>query len=195
MAPEGSDVSARLLLAELVHEALARTAVATSDFTESYLAGLLADFLRSEPDRLGQTLGVEWMRAASLPPMERYRRLKDIADTTLFLSGVFADYVEGTLTGPDYFFQLGSRAYLDLGDLGGGTASDHDTFSRTYHDLGHRFEDFAAVLSTVADRDLFPASDRILSIYRSWLESGSPRTARRLYHLGVTPHRPTTRQN
>ncbi|HYB97768.1 MAG TPA: hypothetical protein VEC57_01420 [Candidatus Limnocylindrales bacterium] len=192
MDSEGSDVSARLLLAELVHQALARTAVSTTDLTESYLAGLLADFLRSEPDRLGQTFGVEWLRAASLPPMERYRRLKDIADTTLFLSGVFADYVEGTLTGADYFSQLGSRAYLDLGDLGN---NERDAFSETYHDLGRRFEDFAAVLAVVADRNLFPANDRVLGIYRSWLESGSKRTARRLYHLGVIPQRPSNRQN
>lgn len=187
---ETSDSTVRTVLCELVHEAIQRSALRTSPFTESYLVAVLLEFLRTDPERLGLLLGVESLKAAALPPGLRYRRLKEIADTSLFLSGVFADYVEASANGSGYYRTIGARAYLDLGSLQRplvvAEPTPPDVFSETYNQLGRRFEDYASVLTTVADRELFPAHRRILALYQRWLQSRSDRQRRRLINLGVT---------
>ncbi|MBI5503881.1 MAG: hypothetical protein HY899_03720 [Deltaproteobacteria bacterium] len=188
---ETSDSTVRCVLSELVHGAVARSALRASALTESYLVGVLLDFLRSDPQRLGLLLGAEWLKATALPPLLRYRRVREIADTTLFLSGVFADYVDSSATGSDYYRSIGTRAYLDLGALAQNRGCSEsppsaDIFADTYNDLGRRFQQFALVLSTIADRELFPAQRRVLALYQRWLERGSERHRRRLLSLGVT---------
>lgn len=191
---ETSQSTLRCVLSELIHGAFARSSLRASLFTQSYLVGIMLDFLRADPERLGLLIGVEWMKAAALPPVLRYRRLKEIADTTLFLSGVFADYVDASATGSDYYRAIGARAYLDLSTVRprvdpAESAPPDDVFADTYNDLGRRFEDFASVLATVADRQLFPAQSRVLGLYQRWLECGSDRQRRRLLNLGVVVER------
>jgi len=190
---ETSDSTVRAVLSELVHGAMQRSPMRASPFTQSYLVAVLLEFVRSDPARLGLLLGVESVKAAALPPVLRYRRLKEIADTSLFLSGVFADYVETSSTGSAWYRTIGARAYLDLGGLRRrlvpaepAVSAPADVFAETYNHLGRHFEEFASVLTTVADRELFPAHRRILALYQRWLETRSDRQRRRLINLGVS---------
>lgn len=180
------------VFSDLVRAAMEGSAMDASSWTERYLTCLLLDFLRCQPQRLDQTFAYAWLEASTLGPVERYRRLKEIGDTTLFLAGVFADWVDSTATGCGYYVELGRSAYLGLGARRpagerqeSGLAAELDVFARTYRELGERFEDYAAVLGVVADRHLFASETRVVELYRRWLESGSPRIARRLQRIGV----------
>ncbi len=169
----------------LVKDALAEQQLRTSDETAHYLANLLAVFLRTDPALLDRTFGPALLEATSLAPVQRYGRLKEIADTLLFLSGIFLDYIEAKPVATEYFFEIGSSAYLHLGVLdqmqrSGGIAE-------TYTDLGRRFADFVRVFSTISDRELFASDTHVLRLYRRWLERASPRDQRRLLALGLVP--------
>ena len=80
------------LFQELVRTAMSTQRVTTSETTEFYLVQLLEAFAR--PDRanlLDPPLGLDYLEALHLPPRQRHGRLRRVADTALFVSGVFFD--------------------------------------------------------------------------------------------------------
>src|SRR5262245_33240011 len=177
------------VLYDLVHEALATQRVKVAEDTEYYLATLLAAFLRADPERFSRALGVELLKAEDLDRGRRYAKLKEVADTSLFLAGIFLDHLEAQLPATDYFFDVGRRAYLRLGH----SDDRHplvEPFVDTYRDLGSRFEEFVRVLSAMADAELFASNARVVGLYERWLRSGTVRDAHRLVALGVIPGKP-----
>jgi hypothetical protein len=178
--------SAAAAFREFVRGALSDRKIDTSEQTEYYLVRLLETFVRVSPGRLARALGPELLAASQLEAPQRYSMLKDLADTTLFLSGVFIDHLEDALPTTDYFFAIGSTAYLHLHELDpGGAGGLGDTFG----DLGRRFELFAGALGAIADRDIFASDQQALRIYRRWLTAGRGRDAARLVALGIIPDR------
>lgn len=174
-------------LYDFVRSALTTQRVEVSELTEHYLVALLGGFVRSDPQVLSDALGPELLRAVSLDPVSRYSTLKRVADTALFLSGIFLDHVEASLAATDYFFGIGSRAYLDLGALDEQTISRGDSYAETYRDLGCRFEEFVGVLAYISDKQLFGSNESAVRIYRRWMASGNQRDASRLLELGLIP--------
>lgn len=189
MAPSDAKLvsdSIGAVLHGLVRDALAAHRVKVSDDTEHYLTCLLSAFLRTDSERLSRALGVELLRTDDLEPARRYAKLKEIADTSLFVAGIFLDHVEARLPATDYFFEIGSTAYLRLG-RSEGRHPLVEPFVDTYMDLGRRFEQFVRVLSAMADAELFASSARVIGLYERWLRSGTSRDAHRLVALGVIP--------
>ncbi len=171
---------------ELIRDALALQRLSASHTTEYYLVNLLAAFLRAEPDSLHRAFGPELIESASLEPAQRYAKLKDLADTILFLSGIFIDHIESGPVSTEYFFEIGSSAYLHLGaldrlDRAGGSFAD------TYIDLGTRFEAFVRVLGTISDQRMFVSDRHVLRLYQRWMQSSGQRDFRRLIALGLSP--------
>jgi len=173
-------------LYDLMGRALESESVEASEETSHYLLTLLSGFTRVDPERLSRALGPAYLSASELEPTTRYLRMKDVADTSLFLSGIFLDYVEAQLPPTQYFFDLGSSAYLYLGSVDEKRVAPA-ALAGTFNDLGCRFEEFARVLSAIADAELFPSDRRKLSLYSRWLREGTGRDARRLTALGVIP--------
>ncbi len=174
-------------LYDFVRSALTTQRVDVSEFTEHYLVALLGGFVRADPQALSDALGPELLRTVSLDPFSRYSTLKRVADTALFLSGIFLDHVEASAAATDYFFGIGSRAYLDLGALDEKTAGHGDAYAETYKELGCRFEEFVGVLAYISDKQLFGSNEAVVRIYRRWTASGNQRDASRLLELGVIP--------
>jgi hypothetical protein len=174
------------VLFDLVDDALATQRVKVADDTKYYLATLLAAFLRTNRERFSRVLGVELLKADDLEPGRRYAKLKDIADTSLFLAGIFLDHLEAQLPATDYYFEVGSTAYLKLGS-GDERHPLVEPFVDTYRDLGRRFEQFVKVLSAMADAELFASNARVVGLYDRWLRCGTSRDAHRLAALGLIP--------
>ena len=172
---------------DLVRDGLVTQRVEVSDLTEHYLVSLLEAFVRTEPGRLSRALGPELLSTTGLEPALRYVKLKDVADTSLFVSGIFLDHVEAQLPATDYFFEIGSRAYLDLRELDEQACPAGDTYADTYQDLGQRFADFVGVLAYIADKELFGTNEQRIGIYRRWLHSRNRRDEGRLVELGMIP--------
>jgi hypothetical protein len=176
------------VLYDLVHDALATQRVKVSEDTGLYLTSLLSAFLRTNSERFSRVLGVELLKADDLEPARRYAKLKDIADTSLFLAGIFLDHLEAQLPTTDYYFEVGSTAYLKLGS-GDERHPLVEPFVDTYRDLGKRFEQFVRVLSAMADSELFASNSRVVGLYERWLRCGTSRDAHRLIALGLIPGR------
>jgi hypothetical protein len=172
---------------EFVRAALDARSLQTSEWTEFYLVGLLVGLAEASPALLSRSLGPDLLSAQQLPPEQRFSQLKGLADTSLVLTGLFIDYVEEALPATDYFFSIGSSAYLHLGEFDDPRFSGAGGFTETFQELGERFEDFAAALAWIADRELFRSSEHTMSVYRRWLRSRSRRDESRLITIGIIP--------
>src|SRR5437870_8170666 len=100
---------------EVVTEAIRNQGVDTSQTAEYYLVNLLAAFTKAPPPgRDDAALGMKALAAVLAAPDERIRQLKDVGDTSLYISGFFADSLQRRLVDVDYYIQIGGRAYGEL---------------------------------------------------------------------------------
>src|SRR3569833_2106776 len=94
-----------------ISEAIRFQGVDASTLTECYLVSLLSEFTTSPPD--DEPLALKLAKAVQSPD-ERVRQLKDVGDTSLYVSGVFQDSVQRKQVDLDYYIQMGGTAYSEL---------------------------------------------------------------------------------
>ena len=158
---------------------------------ELYVAGLLADFARS--DQLAEaalerpvTFALQDALRAAGP--QRFERLRTLGDGVLYVSGFFGAHLSQRGVPVRYVAAVGSSAYDHAASMlrgGGGSAN-------VLAELATRFDMFVELLADVADRLLAGAarSDReLLRLYERWLATGSTELATALAGHGMTPMR------
>lgn len=174
------------LFHRLVDAAVRAQGIPASERTQAYLVELLTAFARPpQGDLLAPPLGVDFVTALRLPASERFHRLRRVADTALFLTGLFLEYVENTAVGASYYATLGRSAYGRLH-----ADAPHGGLAPSFAELSRRFEDFVRVLGEISDRELFRSDRDTIRIYRRWLLTRGPREAAQLVRRGVIPFRP-----
>ena len=117
------------------------------------------------------------MMRAPLP--ERRRQLRDIGDTSLYLSGFWSEHLAGGPVDVDYYIGMGGSAYGELAR--GGTGWTGDPFSDVFSELAANFVRFVGALALVSRRMAVPASNQdVVRLYRLWRETKSQSAAARL---------------
>jgi hypothetical protein len=178
------------LFHDLVRTAMETQRVQSSETTEFYLVHLLAGFARSERgDLLDPPLAIDYLEAVNLPGPARYEKLKRVADTALFITGMFMDSLERSLVGPDYYAALGRNAYARLS-----THASRSALAELFRELAGRFPEFVRVLTEISAQDLFRSEQDTLRLYRRWLHTRGRREADLLIRRGVIPFAPPTTQ-
>jgi hypothetical protein len=170
---------------DFVRDALGSRHVDASPDTEFYLVHLLSGFVRSQPESLSRALGPELIAATRLDPAGRSVRLKQLGDTTLFLAGIFLDYIESRPAATEYYFTIGKTAYGRLAEMTATAGGSLGERANTFRDLSRRFVEFVHVLAVISDKELFAGSERLMGIYERWLDSRNPRDASRLISAGI----------
>lgn len=175
---------------ELVQRAMATLRVASLESTEFYLVQLLEGFSRpGKGDLLDPPLAIEYLEAMQLPAAHRVPKLRRVADTALFITGVFVDSLERSLVGPEYYAALGRNAYAHLSATPG-----RGVLSESFEELSGRFPEFVRVLAEVSDQDLFRRDQDTLRLYKRWLAHRGAREADLLVRRGVIPAAPASTQ-
>jgi hypothetical protein len=171
------------LFHDLVQEALEQQHIASSETTECYLVHLLERFAApGRKDLLDPPLGVDYLRAFELPAVQRFDTLRRVADTALFVTGVFVECLDRGLVGPDYYTALGRNAYAQLS-----TEMRRGGLGESFVELADRFPDFVRVLGAISALELFRSEQDTLRLYKRWLATGSPREADLLMRRGLIP--------
>lgn len=171
------------LFRELIQRAMASLGVESLEATEFYLVNLLEGFARpGRPDLLDPPLGIEYLEAMQAPIPRRVMKLRRVADTALFVTGMFAESLERSLVGPDYYATLGRSAYAHLSATSGSGG-----MGESFEELADRFPEFVRVLGEVSAQDLFTRDQDTLRIYRRWLAHGGSREAALLVRRGLIP--------
>jgi hypothetical protein len=169
---------------EVLSDAIRRQGVAASPPAESYLVNLLAGFATAPPD--DEPLALKLAAATDSTPDERATKLKEIGDTSLYVSGFFAESIERKLLDVTYYVQMGGTAYAELSRFYRGYRHS-SAFGDLFAELGTNFPAFVDVLGEIHERTSGHSQSAVLSLYERWLKTGSAWMERRLRELGVLP--------
>src|SRR5437867_5975011 len=174
------------LFHDMVRAAMAAQQVASSETTEFYLVQLLEAFARpARGNLLDPPLALDYLEALHLPAPKRYAKLKRVADTALFITGVFVDSLERTLVGPGYYAALGRNAYARLS-----AQPPRAGLATLFGELAGRFPEFVRVLTEISAGELFRREQDVVRIYKRWLRTRGARDANLLLRRGIIPFAP-----
>ncbi len=156
--------------------------LAPGTLVEHYIVQLLASYAAHRIE--DKPLALRMLAAAEAPLPERRRQLRDIGDTSLYLSGFWSEHLAGGPVDVDYYIGMGGSAYGELAR--GGTGWTGDPFSDVFGELAMNFVRFVGALALVSRRMAVPASNQdVVRLYRRWQETKSESAAARLAALGV----------
>ena len=174
---------------DLVRTAMVAQQVDSSETIEFYLVQLLCSFARPrQPDLLDPPLALDYLAAQSLPSTQRYEKLKRVADTALFVTGIFTESLDRSLVGPDYYATLGRNAYARL------STEPNPGLALLFHELAGRFPEFVRVLAEISASEMFRSDQDTLRLYRRWVVTRGQREADLLVRRGIIPFAPRTQQ-
>jgi hypothetical protein len=171
---------------DAVVDALRSKQVTAGGPTEFYLVNLLAEFTKvSHVDE--EPLALKMAQIAAATPDVKARGLKEIGDTSLYVSGFFADSLTRRLVDVDYYMAMGGSAYGQLAGLVGMTkGSASDFFREAYQELAAKFAAFVTVLAEVRRNTHFAGGGgNLLRVYEQWLKNGGEWLERRLRDAGL----------
>jgi hypothetical protein len=171
---------------DAVLTALRSKQVTAAEPTEFYLVNLLAEFTKaSHVDE--EPLALKMAQLASAAPDVRARGLKEIGDTSLYVSGFFGDSLTRRLVDIDYYIAMGGAAYGQLATLVGMSRGSASAFFRAaYNELAAKFRAFVAVLGEVRRNTSFVSGGgNVLRLYEEWVKTGNEWLERRLRAAGV----------
>jgi|SRR6266545_4711735 len=162
---------------EVLSDALNRQGVDASEPTEFYLVALLGEYTKARiPDG---PLSLRLVGTSGADAGERVRALKEVGDTSLYITGFFADSLQRKLVGVDYYMDLGKAAYHELAQR-----LPTSTVAEVYDELAGKFPCFVDVLAEVRNQTAFMGRD-VVRLYEEWLRTRSDWIEQRLRALGV----------
>jgi len=168
---------------ELVRSAMSAQSVRSTEASEFYLVTLLERFARPERGWFERPLALDYLESLRSPAGARRAKLKRVADTSLFLTGMFMEALERSLVGPRYYVQIGRQAYGHL------AADDGLPDAWPFAELSRSFEAFVQVLSEISFSELFPGDQHLVRTYQRWLLTNSERDRAWLARRGLVPVR------
>jgi hypothetical protein len=156
----------------------------TDRLTQHYLVHLLAAYAAQPIE--DRPLAMRLLEAIGASPRERRITLREIGDTSLFVSGFWGDSLGRRLVDVDYYIDMGGTAY---GELARGTSGDAtEPYGTVFAALASNFARFVEVLMTISRRTAHGRSNRdVVRLYERWLRTKSSWAARRLAEQGVMP--------
>lgn len=175
---------------ETVEAACKNQKVEASTASQTYLAGVLADFVRPDvsaslSETLERPLTLMLDDALQTPPPERFEKLKTLGDGTLYVSGFFGDHLEARGVNDAFVAAIGGFAYRSASNMlrGGSAVTD------IYAELAKNFRTFVEVLAEVSERTSFSPRTNAgaLKLYEKWLRTGNDRLVRELVAQGLAP--------
>src|SRR2546425_9106563 len=188
----------KVLSAQSIHEffrellalAIENQRARVQQATELYLANLLAGFVQPEALLVREEDGSLQRRPLALLLREaleeegaaRALALRRLGDTSLFVSGMFAESLSRSLVDVQYAIAMGSRAYDAVGEV---TARHGRGDRSVWDELAEKFSSMVEVLNEVSERTLASSNAGLVRIYEKWMKTGSARIATLLSEHGV----------
>jgi hypothetical protein len=167
---------------DLVESALEHQRLATSEMTSFYVVNLLAGFVHLDGSPAAdEPLGIRLAKALQEGGSRQRDGLRQVGDTSLFVSGFFGDSLTRSLVNVDYYISLGECAYSSL------ARQSDETLSEVFDELAEKFPEFVDVLGEVSERTGLTSNTDLLRLYERWLRTKSRRSADLLVKQGIVP--------
>jgi hypothetical protein len=182
---------------EVVADAIRSRQVDATNAASTYLVGLLCDYAHPDENAesaLTRPLTFLLRDALEATGSERFRRLRALGDGVLYVLGFFWDHMEQRGIDRGYVVTVGSSAYDHAAAMLRITAVAAKSGPNVLSELSAKFDQFADVLSDVADGTLASSAHGdagLVKLYERWLRTGSSRIAEALGAYGLVPTRGT----
>jgi hypothetical protein len=171
---------------ELVEGAIAHQGIVAGELTAFYVVQLLTGFLRrpdvAAGDEAEQPLALKLARTLDAAGQQQRQTLRQIGDSSLFISGFFSDSFRRKLVDVGYYVHIGGVAYTAL------SRQETDAFAPVFAELAEKFAAFVDVLSEVSERSCCTSNTDLLRLYEKWLKTRSVRSGHLLVARGVVPN-------
>jgi len=162
---------------------------------EFYIVNLLCEFIvtrtysegQHAKDMLAIPLAMMLKDALESPPDKRVRILKNLGDTSLYVSGFFQDYFNRKTFDLSYYIDIGSSAYGQVSDLMRDRGGDVH-LKQVYQNLSERFVSLVDVVAQISDSSrVRDDSTNLLELYNRWSETKSDRIRKKLEQHDILP--------
>ncbi|MCG5051921.1 MAG: hypothetical protein KA712_03085 [Myxococcales bacterium] len=166
-----------------IDRAMKHEGVSADPMTEHYLVVLLTGFAAAPID--DKPLALKMLGTLDLAPRQRRDQLRDIGDTSLYVSGFWAESLQRGPVDVDYYIGIGESAYGQLAHRTPLAAGD--PFVKVFADLAINFPRFVRVLAAISEMVNTEAGPKdIVRLYERWTRTGSRWARNRLAKLGVS---------
>lgn len=166
--------------------------------TQVYLVRLLAAYMVSEELFSRDDSGALQQRplafllkdALEEQGAARVQLLRKLGDTSLFVSGFFAESLDKKSPSVDYYIAMGERAYDAVGGAVARTSKSRKP--GVFEELSRKFTQLVDVLNEVSERTRVCTDRGLVRLYDRFLRTGSTRLQGLLREQGVAlPFAPT----
>jgi hypothetical protein len=156
--------------------------LAAGTMVEHYLVQLLAAYAAQPIEE--KPLALKMLAAVDAAPRERRACLREIGDTSLYVSGFWGESLADKPVDVDYYIEMGGSAYGELAR--GGSGWTGDPYGDVFGELAVNFARFVEVLAAISRRtSRFASNQDVLRLYCRWRRTGDRWAAARLAALGV----------
>jgi hypothetical protein len=167
-----------------IDRALRAEGLGSGTLVEHYLVQLLAAYAAQPIDEA--PLALKMLAAVEATPRERRAQLREIGDTSLYVSGFWSESLDTKPVDVRYYIELGGSAYGELAR--GALGWLGDPFGDVFGELSSKFPRFVEVLAIVSRRTARCSGNQdVLQLYRRWQRTRSRSAEARLASLGVVP--------
>jgi hypothetical protein len=172
-----------------VTDSLSSLKIEASEPTEFYLVNLLVEFTKS--NKVDESpIALKMAQISNASPDEKVRGLKEIGDTSLYMSGFFADALNRRLVDVNYYIAMGGSAYGQLATLVSLTrGGQSQLFREVYQELSARFGLFVDVLQQIRRSTAMGvgavSGANVVRLYEEWVKTGSEWLEKKLRESGV----------
>lgn len=182
-------VSPKGYFQEVVTEAIEERKIKTFPFVASYLVDLLTHYMITEnlferckkDGKLKREMLAEmYLKATSNEDGINGELLKQLGDSSLYISGFFGDSLKRKVIDIDYYIGIGGSAYATLASY-----SSEDILSRVFNEIAERFVEFVDVLTLISQKAMFSGREDLLRLYDRYLLTGSGLAEDKLKQKGL----------
>lgn len=178
---------------EVVRDALRQKKIKTQLVVTNYLVDLLKHYVITEnlfdwEDDSGRkrrsTLAELFLKSSELSPAQRVETLKKLGDTSLYISGFFAQSLNRKVVDVGYYVDMGVSAYGTLAEV-----VPERTFAQVYAEMGRKFTEFVEAFSFISTQTMVQASEDLMTLFSVYLSTGSESARQAILDQGFVPPR------
>ena len=142
------EASVEAFFRDEVDRAFRREGLSPGVMVEHYIVHLLAGYAAQPID--DAPLALRFATAVEAPPRARRRQLREIGDTSLYVSGFWGESLADKPVDVDYYIEMGGSAYGELAR--GGSGWTGDPYGDVFAELAINFARFVEVLAAISRR-------------------------------------------
>lgn len=171
---------------EMVDQALGKCSVNANPFVSDYLVSLLrfymnVDNLYEKDTSIGEKTLMERLFAAHMSDFNKKKQLlKQLGDSSLYVSGFFGDSLKKKIVDIDYYAEIGGLAY---GSLAAHTGKED--VAQVYDEFSKRFLKYVDVLTFISQLSFIQSQKDVLRLYDRYLSTGSDLAKQQLIDMDV----------